>query len=352
MRRSLIVLAVFVAACTAAPDTATTTVPTATTSPSSTTTTRAATTTSRATTTTRPLPTSPINGLPVEDAELLDRRLIAVKIDNHSNARPQSGIDQADAIVEIPVEGITRFIALFHHTDATYLGPVRSGRPTDGKFLNPLGAVFAISGGQDWVLSGIRNQGVQIIGEVRPAMFRIGSRSAPHNLYTDTTALRALADDRGYANDPPPELFVFGDLPANAAAADEIDMNFGNGFVVTWSYDSASGKYLRSFNGNPAELISEEGEATPLTADTLVVMLARRFIEQAPAGATSVPAVDTVGEGVAYVFAGGKVIEGTWSRETSDDLIAFDDDQGEPLPVPPGFIWMSIVPSQNGIEFS
>jgi hypothetical protein len=349
MRRPLLALALFVAACTGAPDASTvvTTAPTTTA-----TTARPTTTTTRATTTTRPLPTSPINGLPVEDAALLDRRLIAVKIDNHANARPQSGIDQANAVVEIPVEGITRFIALLHDTDATYLGPVRSGRPTDGKFLNPLGAVFAISGGQDWVLSGIRNEGVEIIGEVPPAMFRVRSRFAPHNLYANTTALREIADDRGYADDPPPPIFEFGELPAGSESVGEIAMDFGNSFVVAWKYDRPSGRYLRSFNGNEAVLIDEQGETSPLAADTLVVMLATRFIERAPAGATSVPAIDTVGEGKAYVFAGGRAVEGTWSRATSDDLIVFEDAEGDPLPVPPGFIWMSIVPEQNGIEFS
>ena len=201
MRRSLVVLALFIAACTGAAETTTT----VTAGPTTTTARPSTTTSTRATTTTRPLPTSPINGLPVEDADLLDRRLIAVKVDNHANARPQSGVDQANAIVEIPVEGITRFIALFHDTDATYLGPVRSGRPTDGKFLSPLGAVFAISGGQDWVLSGIRNEGVEIIGEVGPAMFRIRSRRAPHNLYTNTVALREMADDRGLYRRPAAE---------------------------------------------------------------------------------------------------------------------------------------------------
>ena len=348
MRRSLVVLALFIAACTGAPDANTI----VTTAPATTTAARPTTTTTRATTTTRPLPTSPINGLPVEDADLLDRRLIAVKIDNHANARPQSGIDQADAIVEVPVEGITRFIALFHDTDAAYLGPVRSGRPTDGKFLNPLGAVFAISGGQDWVLSGIRNEGVEIIGEVPPAMFRVRSRFAPHNLYTDTTALREIADDRGYSDDPPPPIFEFGELPTGSEAVGEMKMDFGNGFVVAWAYDRPSGRYLRSLNGNEAELIDDEGKTSPLAADTLVVMLATRFIQQAPAGATSVPAIDTVGEGKAYVFAGGRMVEGTWSRASSDDLIVFEDDRGNPLPVPPGYIWMSIVPEQNGIEFS
>lgn len=348
MRRSLLVLALFIAACTAAAETTTTTATPETT----TTTARPTTTTFRATTTTHPLPTSPINGLPIEDAELLDRRLIAVKIDNHPNARPQSGIDQANAIVEIPVEGITRFIALFHDTDATYLGPVRSGRPTDGKFLNPLGAVFAISGGQDWVLAGIRNEGIEIIGEVSNAMFRIRSRRAPHNLYTDTVALREVADDRGYPDDPPPTMFDFAELPASAESANEVEMNFGNGFVVTWTYDRSTHRYLRMFNGNQAELISEDGDESPIAADTLVVMLARRFTEQAPAGGTSVPAVDTVGDGQAFVFAQGRMVEGTWSRESSDDLIVFEDEQGDPLPVPPGFIWMSIVPEQNGIDVS
>ncbi|MGH8928569.1 MAG: DUF3048 domain-containing protein [Acidimicrobiia bacterium] len=349
MRRSLLVLALFVAACTAS---ATTETSIPTTSSTTSTTRPVVTTITRATTTTEPLATSPINGMPVEDEELLERRVIAVKVDNHANARPQSGIDQANAIIEVPVEGITRFIALFHDADATYLGPVRSGRPTDGKLLRPLGAVFAISGGQDWILTGIRREGVEIIGEVRPALFRIRSRRAPHNLYTDTNLLRAVADERDYPDEPPPPLFEFGDLPAGADRAHEVVMNFGNGFVVIWTYDATDNRYVREFNGSEAEVIDQEGEAGPVTADTLVVMLARRFVEQAPAGATSVPAVDTVGEGEAYVFAAGRVIQGSWSRESTEDLIVLTDEDGEPMPVPPGHLWISFVPEQNGIDFS
>jgi hypothetical protein len=290
--------------------------------------------------------------LPVEDERLLDRRVIAVKIDNHADARPQSGLDLADAVIEVPVEGITRFISLFHDADTEYLGPVRSGRPSDGRILNPLNATFAISGGQDWVLAGIRSEGVPIIGEVRPAMFRIGGRPAPHDLYTDTTLLRQLADDRGYPDDPPPPMFEFGELPTSAEDAVEVVMRFGNGFNVTWTYDRSQLRYLRQFGGRQAELVDQEGERTPLGADVLVVMLVHRYIEQAPAGATSVPAVDTVGEGVAHVFAGGKMITGSWSRDKSEDLIVLIDRDGNSMPVPPGLIWISFVPEQNGIDVS
>lgn len=349
MRRSLLALLVLIAACQTT-GAATTSAPTATapaTTKPSTTTTRP-----RPTTTTQPLPPSPVNGMPVADADLLDRRIIAVKIDNHANARPQSGIDQANAVIEMPVEGITRFIALFHDRDVEYLGPVRSGRPTDGKVLHPLGATFAISGGQDWVISSIRNEGVHLIGEQRPAMFRIRGRRAPHNLYTDTNLLRQVADEREYPDDPPPQLFQFGPLPAGAERAGEIVMNFGNGFIVSWDYDLASNRYLRRFGGNQAMVVTEEGEESPIGADTLIVMLARRYIEQAPAGATSVPALDTVGSGEAFVFSGGRMTSGTWSRETSADLIELTDEEGDPLAVPAGFIWIAFVPVQSGIEFS
>jgi hypothetical protein len=350
MRRTLQVVFVLLLAACSNPATTTTEGSTTTTGAASTT---ASTRTTAATTSsTSAQATSPINGMPVADPTLLDRRVLAVKIDNHGNARPQSGLDQAEAVIELPVEGITRFITLFHHTDAEYLGPVRSGRPSDGRLLNPLDATFAISGGQDWVLSQIRAEGVSLIGETRPAMFRISSRRAPHNLYADTNQLRTVADDRGYPNEPPPRMFRFGPLPAQATSASEVVIDFGNNFIVTWSWDPRERSYLRGFGGRPAELMTEEGERYPLTAQTLVVMLAERYTERPSGSGSAVPAMNTVGSGDAFVFAGGEMISGTWSRESSEDLIAFEDEKGASLPVPPGFIWISVVPVQYGIETS
>jgi hypothetical protein len=317
------------------------------------TTTTATTVPATSTTTAVPLATSPLNGMPVEDETLLARRVMAVKIDNHTRSRPQSGLDLASAVYELPVEGITRFIALFHHTDATYLGPIRSGRPSDGRLLNPLDATFAISGGQPWVQQQIRAEDIHLIGETPPAMFRISSRSAPHNLYGDTEQLRGIADARGYPNDPPPTMFAFGELPESAGTATQIAMDFGNNFVVVWTWDPASSNYLRNFGGSPAELMDRDGVRSPLTAETLVVILAERYTEQPPDDqGSAVPAMDTVGSGQAYVFAEGRMLSGTWQRESSADLITLTADDGTPLPVPPGYLWISIVPSQFGIEVS
>ena len=336
-------------ACTRGGAETTTAAPTTTRAP--TTTVRPTTTRPPTTTTTEPPATSPLNGLPVEDEDLLERRVLAVKIDNHGNARPQSGLELADAVIEVPVEGITRFIALFLTNDVEFLGPVRSGRPSDGRLLNPLHATMAISGGQNWIIAGLNQQVEGLIGEVRPAMFRISGRSAPHDLYTSTLLLRELADERAYANEPPPTWLHFGELPRAADDVSQVEMRFGNGFNVTWTYDQVEGRYQRVFGANPATYLDQEGESQPLMADTLVVIIADRYTERAPAGGTSVPAMDTVGSGEAFVFAGGKVVTGNWSRESESDLIELADEDGDPLPVPPGYLWISIVPTQNGITF-
>jgi len=103
---SLVALGLILSACASeeaeSPDTSTTTEPTTTTSTTTTS------TLPQTTTTIDTRETSAINGLPVDDPVLLDRRVLAVKIDNHPRANPQSGIDQADMVIELRVEGITR----------------------------------------------------------------------------------------------------------------------------------------------------------------------------------------------------------------------------------------------------
>ena len=58
----------------------------------------------------------------VTDATTQNRPALVVKIDNHPEARPQTGLNQADVVYEEEVEGITRFFAVFQSaTDAAIL---------------------------------------------------------------------------------------------------------------------------------------------------------------------------------------------------------------------------------------
>lgn len=300
-------------------------------------------------------PTSLLNGLPVDDPETLQRRVLAVKIDNHPKANPQSGIDRADMVFELRVEGITRYISIWHESDAEFLGPMRSGRPTDPTLLAALNEpTFAISGAQAWVQSLIVSKDVHLVGEVGPpATFRVSGRSAPHNLYVNTLALRDSADGRGYPDEPPDgPLWEFGPMSDLAEPATHVDIDFGN--KVSWDWDPDLGVWNRTGYGDPSTVRNEDGtEEAPIGVPVLVALYVEQYTARPPSGVggSSLPSSRTTGSGVAYVFAEGKVMEGTWERETETDWFRLTDMNGEILLVPPGKVWVSLVPDNSGLSY-
>ncbi len=325
-------------------------------SPQATTTTRAESTTTT-TTTTIPLPPSPLNGMGVEDEAALERRTIAVKIDNHWNARPQSGIEQADAMYELLVEGgLTRFIALFHHTDTEYLGPIRSGRPTDPTLVKYLDAPLQISGAQSWVVGVIVGYDVDLLGDNGNTTFRIGSRSAPHNLYGSTLLMRDEADRRGYTDTPPEKpIFDFGEPTTGEPGATIVNLDWSSNPVVRWEW---TGSEYNRFNGDkPHNWLSapEDGTEqteTQISTDTLVVIEAVKYTASSSSGAgSSVPALDTVGDGTAYVFYDGLVVEGNWQRDSADERFELTLDDGTAITIPAGRLWISIFPSNQQVTW-
>jgi hypothetical protein len=61
------------------------------------------------------------------------------------------------------------------------------------------------------------------------------------------------------------------------------------------------------------------------------------------------PTSRTTGQGLAYIFADGKVVQGTWQRDDIDQWFTFADNDGEQILVPPGQAWISLVPDTTGI---
>lgn len=315
------------------------------------------TTTTTTTTTLAPLPMSPLNGMGVTDEDALERRVIAVKVDNHWNARPQSGIEQADAMYELLVEGgLTRFIALFHHSDTEYLGPIRSGRPTDPTLIKYLDAPLQISGAQSWVVGVILGYDVNLLGDNGNTTFRIRSRSAPHNLYGSTLLMRDESDRRGFADEPPVEpIFNFGEPTPGASGAGIVNLDWSDNPVVRWEW--TGDEYIR-FNGDkphnwrsaPAE--GTEQTDTQIATDTLVVIEAVRYTARSSSGeGSSVPALDTVGSGSAYVFYDGLVVEGEWQRTSAGERFELTLADGSPITIPPGRLWISVFPSNQQVTW-
>ena len=262
---------------------------------------------------------SPFTGreLPPETWLKRPKRVIAFKIDNNIKARPQSGLQEADAVHEILVEGgMTRFLAFFYDNTSKYLGPIRSARPTDPTMVRPYGGTLVVSGATAGLIPSIRDLGVPVLEEQSsPVMFRISSRNAPHNLYADTELVRQRIEDRGFyfLQPGPGPLYPFGLNQNNwNNGADKITVKYSEFTTVIWKLDGD--KYSRFIIDNYSDnkeatahnFISQDGNYTDiLKTETIVVIQGPLYKDKA----TTLPSVLTVGVGNAYVFNQGKYIE-------------------------------------------
>ncbi|MBK9178428.1 MAG: DUF3048 domain-containing protein [Acidimicrobiales bacterium] len=303
-----------------------------------TTTARATTTTERTTTTTAP-PVGQLTGLPLDDPLIGFRPALVVKIDNHPDAVPQSGLAQADLVFEEIVEGITRFAAVFHSTGSDPVGPIRSARTTDVQLLPQLGRpLLAWSGGNPGVTGAVAGSPLVDVGvNAFPDLyFRDRSRRAPHNLYSSTSELWAVAPPEAT---PPPPLFQYrGDgeaLPAGAEPVTGVDIEFTGGQRVAYGWDDQRGRWLRFQQGEPH--LDVDGQQ--LAPENVVI----QFVDYgaSPADPRS-PEARTVGEGEAWVLTDGHLIRGRWVRPSPEQVTQLLDAAGQPIRLTPGRTWVAL----------
>lgn len=316
-------------------------VPTAATSTtSSTSTTLATTTTSPADTTTTTEALGPVAQL---TGELVDQQLnhaaVVIKIDNHERARPQFGLNVADVVYEEIVEGrITRFAAVFHSTQSDPVGPVRSARTSDFDILNGLNRpLFANSGGNTIVLNLLR--GVNTVNanvNALPDLFyRESSRSAPHNLMTETSELLAARGSQGGA---PPVLFEYrrdGDeLPEVAREITGIDLQYG-GLNVSYDWDEDLEGWARTQEFSP-HVDSDGVRIAPPNVIIQFVAYGRSSADPAS------PEAILVGEGEAWILVDGHLIEGQWERASAAGVTSYTLPDGSPIKLDPGRTWIAL----------
>jgi len=121
--------------------------------------------TAPATTTTTVPPVFPLTGLPAGADPKQARPALVVKIENVPEARPQSGLIEADVVYEEIVEaGLSRFIVVYQSKDADPVGPVRSIRPSDPTIVKPLNPLFAYSGGTSKFINMLHAAGITDVG--------------------------------------------------------------------------------------------------------------------------------------------------------------------------------------------
>ncbi len=279
------------------------------------------------------------------------RPAIAVKIENTSSARPQSGLEQADVVWETIVEfEVSRFVAVFHSQAPEEVGPIRSVRPMDPLIVAPLHGVLAFSGGQAGILDLVNASGVQVVSHDAgaPGMYRVSSRKAPHNVYGSLATWWGAAEAGRTA---PPEQFAFARSPEGAAAvtagtpATTLDFRLSGQSHPVWSWDAASGAWQRSEGSEAATAAS----GARLSAVNVVAITAGHPPTQFGAqGGAPVPTYELVGSGDAVIATGGQTVAVRWQKDAQDQPLRLLMPDGSDATLAPGNTWVELVPAGSG----
>ena len=275
---------------------------------------------------------SPFTGEPVSSLT----PVLAVKIDNSTLARPQTGLTDADIVYVLPVEGgLSRLMAIFSSHYPTVAGPVRSARQDDLTLLRQFGTPgFAYSGATPRLLRYIHRTAriVNLYSGTTGGYYRNWNRAEPYNLYAYPKDLLATAASASPAHDIG---FRFGPPPPGGRIRRSVSVSYPeSSFTFTWS--SAKGRWLVSMDRAPA--VSTRG--VQLSAATVVIqhttVRTSSFLEQG----RRPPFAQSTGSGRALVLRNGQAWSGHWSRPRANDGTTFTTAAGGRMTFARGQVWV------------
>jgi hypothetical protein len=295
-----------------------------------------------------------LTGLKPSDPKVLDRRPLALKVANYFDVRPQSGLAQADIVVESRIEfELTRFTAIYQSQAPKRVGSMRSARLIDVELPAIFDAILSFSGGvepvrQKLLRSDIGDHMLEASTNY-DGYSRDPNIAAPNNLFVDTTILWQAATKKGWNKRPSPGAgWVFSAVPATGGSpASHIDLTYPTE-RVSWTYDSTVGKWSRSTDGKPWV---EATDGKPITATNVVVLTAPHVktlileygTEEMQGGRNRSVEVQLWGEGPAKILRDGRVYEGKWIRPERHAPLRFVDALGNDIPLKPGNSWWQVV---------
>ena len=293
---------------------------------------------------------APLSGRKVLEA-VAQRRVVAVMIDDHPDARPQAGFSSAAVVWHAPAEGgIPRYMLLYQDQIPETVGPVRSARQYYVAWAAEWAAMYAHVGGSPQALDTLRRQGngqlVYNADEFRWGgiyFHRSTDRFAPHNVYTTGKELRRLAKRLGAVDQPQEAAWDFGPaIPlAQRRTGGKISVAYRLN-AITYEYDRESNRYLRSVSGEGPQVDAGTGERV---APTNVVIMLMSFAPLNDGSNKHRLEGQYIGEGRAWIATNGRTIKGTWRKDSLQEPTRFFDSKGRPVTLTVGQTFVQVMPT-------
>lgn len=286
----------------------------------------------------------PLTGLPVTNAARAARPALSVKIDNIDAALPQAGLNQADIVTDILVEGgLTRLMATFQSQDASLIGPIRSARPVDADLTRQLGGgIFAYSGAdrREIAPSVQHSTALLVSNDNDPRWFwRASNRGAPHNVFSSTSLLYKAGQVLRKALKKAPQLFAYAATAPAGRAITSVRVQMSPYSSAAWTWNGHT--YQRTQNGRPDVLV---GGQRVNTVNVVIMSVTWRPTSIIDDAGNADPYVIVIGSGKAWVMRNGKVVAGRWVRPSYRVPMKLLDARGHVIALAPGRTWIELQP--------
>lgn len=288
-----------------------------------------------------------LTGLPA-GSNITNRPIAAYKIDNYRAARPHAGLTAADVVIEVQAEYVSRFIVLFHSRLPDRVGPVRSARTSDIDMLAAMNRpIFGYSGANPgvslWLTSAAESGVLVDRGAQRNGCYaRDANRPRPHNLFVNP---QCMVNEVTWAGPARPLWSVAADWQPDAASQTRRDSTFGVAMVgvrVEWTWNSGSGRYLRSQDGEPHVVEGNGVEGGGQVGADNVVEVSTVYVPSIVDARS--PHAITLGSGPAVVHRDGRATDATWTRVSASDPYTFRDAvTGSIIPLDVGTTFLELV---------
>ena len=285
---------------------------------------------------------APLSGRQISE-EQAKKRPIAVVIENHPDARPQSGLNDADIVFETIAEGgITRFLAIYQSVEPKQIGPVRSARSYFVEWADSFDALFAHVGGSEEALTLIRKISINDLNQFYFGSYfwRDNSRYAPHNVYTTLDKLRAAAASKKYktqATAIPSYAFKEEVETASRPVTHKFTVNFNASFAPTYIYDPVTNSYSRTLLG-----VKQTDANTKKAVVAKNVVVAYSNLTTQIVRRVGYTMIDTTDTGTANYYIDGVKTVGKWSRAAGGQ-IKFYNAAGKAIQFNVGTTWVDFV---------
>ena len=274
--------------------------------------------------------------------------LMALMVDNHSDARPPSGLAKAHLVFEAEVEGgITRIMGVFSTgQEIEEIGPIRSARPYFIDWARELSALYVHVGGSPDALVKIQQDKILDINEFfnEHYFWRDNDKPMPHNVYTSIERLEEYLSSKSADRNRFVPWFFKDDVSLEertASSSVKIDYKLGM-YKVEWKYDKENNTYLRYVAGDP----HKEKSGDVISAKNVLIQVASAIELDDKLRLE----MNNIGDGKSLICMDGKCQPGTWEKKHPSDRTRFYAEDGQEVRFNPGMTWVQVV--RSGIEYS